>query len=64
MINSRIELDFVKTLDMLDVGEDLLGKLYEEGRVKSRRVDRHWCAALAGSSSGMAVTDARARRVV
>jgi hypothetical protein len=30
VINSRVDVDFIEALDMLDVGEELLGKLCEE----------------------------------
>jgi hypothetical protein len=39
MINSRNEVDLAEAVDMLDVSEEVLGKLAEEGKLKSRRAD-------------------------
>jgi len=39
MINSRTEVDLFEAMDMLDVTEEVLGKLAEEGKLKSRRAD-------------------------
>lgn len=39
MMNSRNEVDFLEALDMLGVPEELLGKLVESGKLKSRRAD-------------------------
>ncbi len=33
------EVDFLEALDMLDVPEEVLGRLAEEGKVKSRKTD-------------------------
>jgi hypothetical protein len=39
MIDSRIEVDLLEAMDMLDVPEEVLGKLAEEGTLKARRAD-------------------------
>jgi hypothetical protein len=39
MINSRIEVDLLEAMDMLDVTEEVLGRMAEEGRLKSRSAD-------------------------
>src|ERR1700719_3704774 len=39
MINSKTAVDLFEAMDMLDVTEDVLGKLAEEGKLKSRRAD-------------------------
>jgi hypothetical protein len=36
MSNSRVEVDLLEAMDMLDVPEEVLGKLAEEGKLKSR----------------------------
>jgi len=33
------EVDFLEAIDMLDVSEEVLGRISEEGKVKSRRAD-------------------------
>jgi hypothetical protein len=35
----RNEVDLAEALDMLDVPEEVLGKLVEEGKLKSRNAD-------------------------
>jgi hypothetical protein len=35
----RNEVDFREALELLDVPEEILGKLAEEGKLKSRRAD-------------------------
>jgi hypothetical protein len=35
----RNEVDFLEALDTLDVSEEVLGRLAEEGKVKSQRAD-------------------------
>jgi hypothetical protein len=35
----RNEVDFRQAMDLLDVPEEILGKLAEEGKLKSRRAD-------------------------
>jgi hypothetical protein len=35
----RKEVDLLEAMDMLDVDEEVLGRLAEEGKVKSRRAD-------------------------
>jgi len=35
----RNEVDLLEAMDMLDVPEEVLGKLAEEGKLKSRRAD-------------------------
>jgi hypothetical protein len=39
MINSRIEAELLEAMDMLDVPEEVLGKMAAEGKLKSRRAD-------------------------
>jgi hypothetical protein len=39
MTNSRDEVDVIEALDLLDVPEEVLGRLAEEGKLKSRRAD-------------------------
>jgi len=35
----RDEVDFLEAMDMLDVPEEVLGKMAEDGTLKSRRAD-------------------------
>ena len=35
----RNEVDFKQAMDLLDVPEEILGKLAEEGKLKARRAD-------------------------
>ena len=39
MTNSRFEVDLLQAMFMLDVPEEILGKLDEEGKLKARRAD-------------------------
>jgi len=39
MTNSRFEVDLLQAMFMVDVPEEVLGKLAEEGKLKSRRAD-------------------------
>jgi hypothetical protein len=39
MTNSRFEVDLIQAMFMLDVPEEFLGKLAEEGKLKSRRAN-------------------------
>ena len=39
MSNARNEVDFFEAMRLLDVPEEVLGKLVEEGKLKSRRAD-------------------------
>jgi len=39
MSNSRIEVDLLEAMDMLDVPQEVLGKLADEGKLKARRAD-------------------------
>jgi hypothetical protein len=36
---TKIEVDFFEAMSMTDVPEEILGKLAEEGKLKSRRAD-------------------------
>jgi hypothetical protein len=39
VINSRVEVDLLEAMDMLDVPEEVLGKLADEGKLKTRHAD-------------------------
>ena len=39
MINRRSEVDLSKAIDMTNLSEEVLGKLTEWGKLKSRRAD-------------------------
>lgn len=39
MTDSRFEVDLLQAMFMLDVPEEVLGKLAEEGKLKARRAD-------------------------
>jgi hypothetical protein len=39
MRSLRHEVDLLEAMDMLDVSEEFLGKMAEEGKLKSRRAD-------------------------
>jgi hypothetical protein len=39
MSNSRSEVDLFETMGLLELPEEVLGKLAEEGKLKSRRSD-------------------------
>ena len=39
MTNSRFEVDLLQAMFMLDVPEEVLGRLAEEGKLKTRRAD-------------------------